>query len=478
MTSAIYPETYGAVGDGASHPLSSAYGTLAAAQAVYPHATALTDEIDWCAIQSALNALGTTGGVCVISKKYLINRGLKFTQANIFGANPTSPEENFLLPAGLGGSIISFGNGQIKATASMTSMLTISFTSGNIEPAPQNCLVEGLVLDCNNLADCGIYSNWAFGTIIRKNTISRPLQMGVDVIGYAAKAIEHNTIILAPTCIRFSSVSGSRFGGDCTVSCNWLYPTQFGVEFQDGTGNVIVCNNIFNHDDNGSVGGPVEGTYLYAVKIDGSNDNTCYSRDIRILNNEVYGYQNAVLAIGYSSAFKNIYNLEIAGNHIHPATLASYSNELVNTGGIAEIRNATGIVICNNRCNSRQMYGTTNYGILLYDVDGYVITGNSFQNYESSLIYANTVTGGVISSNAFYDCGTANSGNVVIELDGASIGNAINANMGYQSSTSYGQYFLKENGTSDYNNGVGNNLYQLATKHLKVGSAGTNSTVN
>jgi len=49
---------FGAVGDGDSHPLSSYYSTLAEAQAVYSFATALTDEIDWCGIQAALNYIG------------------------------------------------------------------------------------------------------------------------------------------------------------------------------------------------------------------------------------------------------------------------------------------------------------------------------------------------------------------------------------------------------------------------------------
>ena len=46
---------YGAIGDGVSHPLSSKYSTLAAAQAVYPMATSLSDEIDWCAIQKCID---------------------------------------------------------------------------------------------------------------------------------------------------------------------------------------------------------------------------------------------------------------------------------------------------------------------------------------------------------------------------------------------------------------------------------------
>ena len=45
-----------AYGDGNSHPLSTRYALLTDAQRDYPFATALTNEIDWCAIQLALNS--------------------------------------------------------------------------------------------------------------------------------------------------------------------------------------------------------------------------------------------------------------------------------------------------------------------------------------------------------------------------------------------------------------------------------------
>lgn len=49
------PKAFGAIWDSASHPLSERYATLAEAQAVYPHAVSLTDEIDWAATQAAIN---------------------------------------------------------------------------------------------------------------------------------------------------------------------------------------------------------------------------------------------------------------------------------------------------------------------------------------------------------------------------------------------------------------------------------------
>jgi hypothetical protein len=50
------------IGDGTSRPLSGYFVTLAAAQAVYSCAVALTDELAWCAIQTATNFCSTQGG--------------------------------------------------------------------------------------------------------------------------------------------------------------------------------------------------------------------------------------------------------------------------------------------------------------------------------------------------------------------------------------------------------------------------------
>lgn len=52
----VTPEIFGAIGDGDPHPLSERYASLAAAQAVYPFATALTQQIDYCAIVAAITS--------------------------------------------------------------------------------------------------------------------------------------------------------------------------------------------------------------------------------------------------------------------------------------------------------------------------------------------------------------------------------------------------------------------------------------
>lgn len=83
---------YGAIGDGGSHPLSSRYPDLAAAQVDYPFATSLSDEIDWAAFQSAVNQ-NAGKGIFVPGGVYVINRAVSITQGStsVFGSNRLAP---------------------------------------------------------------------------------------------------------------------------------------------------------------------------------------------------------------------------------------------------------------------------------------------------------------------------------------------------------------------------------------------------
>lgn len=71
LVDAVNVKDFGAIGDALSHPLSTKFSTLLAAQMVYSCAVALTDEIDWCACQTAVN---TGRPVWVPDGYYLVNR--------------------------------------------------------------------------------------------------------------------------------------------------------------------------------------------------------------------------------------------------------------------------------------------------------------------------------------------------------------------------------------------------------------------
>ena len=93
----VTPEDFGAIGDGVAHTLSERFSSLVAAQAVYPFVTALTQTIDWAALQAALNTgkpihiisqLMVSDKVTSSSKNVLLNAAgvghasVKFTTVN------------------------------------------------------------------------------------------------------------------------------------------------------------------------------------------------------------------------------------------------------------------------------------------------------------------------------------------------------------------------------------------------------------
>lgn len=90
FSSAVDVRWFGAVGDGNSHPLSGQFGTLAAAQAIYPHATALTNELDWAAMQAAINAIPHVDpgfGVFRMSASLTLKGTTHFLGRGVNGAN-------------------------------------------------------------------------------------------------------------------------------------------------------------------------------------------------------------------------------------------------------------------------------------------------------------------------------------------------------------------------------------------------------
>ncbi len=109
---------YGAIGDGVSRALSTKYATLGDAQAVYPFVTSLTQEIDFCAIQRAIDIAapwvwqgstratelsGVTGTVYIPAGKYRLGKSkLRFNSGvRLVGDGPGM---DFPLRTGAGGT--------------------------------------------------------------------------------------------------------------------------------------------------------------------------------------------------------------------------------------------------------------------------------------------------------------------------------------------------------------------------------------
>lgn len=76
-------DSFGAIGDGQSHPLSEFFNTLEDAQFVYPHAVSLDDEIDWAASQALIDS-GKKFVLFRVTGRYAFNRALKYDTQTTF----------------------------------------------------------------------------------------------------------------------------------------------------------------------------------------------------------------------------------------------------------------------------------------------------------------------------------------------------------------------------------------------------------
>ena len=151
---------FGAVFDGASHPLSAYYPTLAAAQAVYPHAVALTDEIDGVAIQAAINlcqsrvtSFSYGGTVQLPCGNGLVNQPLAISKQCVSlqsqGAEFTvnSNVQRFIPSAA---TRLTWTGAPRTAGQFQANMLTIAPTDGG--RLLTACNVRGILFYCNQIA--------------------------------------------------------------------------------------------------------------------------------------------------------------------------------------------------------------------------------------------------------------------------------------------------------------------------------------
>jgi hypothetical protein len=190
-------KSFGAIMDGNSHPLSSQYATLAAAQAVYPHASSLTDEIDWCAIQACINAgmeaIHIPVGIAIINRP--ITSGA--TAITVFGEGQSGPTTIVQTAAGQDGwrhtSSQSFGMFDLdfRCTGAGGVALNLNFTGSSTLFTLRSVTISGYLSSTTNY--------WHDGVKVvgcNRTSISRCLISGIAGGGQLANV--GHAIYLAP----------------------------------------------------------------------------------------------------------------------------------------------------------------------------------------------------------------------------------------------------------------------------------------
>lgn len=262
---------YGAVGDGASHPLSTRFATLAAAQAVYPFAVALTDELDWCGWQAAINAAFAAGGagVTAFAGTYLINEPLSFV--NMFGvhacgagrASKDTPAVTLRWTGAAGGTLIN-ANGLAFAlferlgffgdnatpwsdnTQTGVSGLGNPTYHGSFEVGFTDCFFQNFGVAVNLGTSSDQADTWSF---TRTRFYIGPTSTGVKINSYNSLEIR----FFATSFVGGSTLTSSK-GVDLRQGSIYMYGCQTGNldhGINIGTGPTFASSTVVGHHSEG-----------------------------------------------------------------------------------------------------------------------------------------------------------------------------------------------------------------------------------
>jgi hypothetical protein len=220
---------YGAIADGNPRALSTVYATLAAAQAVCPSATALTQQIDWCAIDAGIAAVKATGPTSGIAySKYLRIPPGKY----YLGADDTVNLTCLSDVAGTYGCGAAANNGRFQIMAE--GAIFVCHTTG------KPCIygigsrfveITGLSISasCTNTPTAGLMIGRA------KNAISadtwRTTRMSIGGCYSKASLYQHNSEIFIDVGSTFQNQSpaADSYAVILDVGNHWGVPSLYGV---------------------------------------------------------------------------------------------------------------------------------------------------------------------------------------------------------------------------------------------------------
>lgn len=200
---AINVKTMGAIGDGASHPLSEKYNTLAQAQLAFPNVgiTALTQELNWAVLMQAFYIGGTT------KRTIKIPSGTYFVKDSLtFGVATTQSVE-------LGNFIIE-GDG-VKSTKLIFDIQDVSTPAFNLASNVNSLTVKDLFLkNSTQRKGIGVYIP-AYGMQIKFQSVT----VFNFYVGFDLKVIVSNF----DTCVASACCCGFRIRFTTSTTFNNCY---------------------------------------------------------------------------------------------------------------------------------------------------------------------------------------------------------------------------------------------------------------
>lgn len=393
----VTPEDFGAIGDGTIHPLSERFSTLAAAQAVYPFVTALTQTIDYAAYQAALNS---GKALKIISQLMVSNRvtsnlknvvietagvgqaSVKFTTTDgghdfTFKPQDTTPPQ-----------ILSINGLQIYTDVAVTTP-AIRASWGSRQPnASGQCWINNVQIHSGNSTsgsfDAGIDLIYCFGGFLNNIKILGDLnRTGVDAYRFQGCVEMHVTNSHAnrykcPARVK-KYVSGDPQSEGIFFNACFLYDCNMGFMSVDQAIHINLIGTFIN--PNGTSSAPISNI-----------------ASVTLTNCSQYTIMGCLLYIG------------------------GLSTDGANQDGM-RITGGAGGVVANNQVIALIKANSRNGLIISADASYGKYTNNKFAGFNAEAIWINSssATGNDLSDNYLYDCtgqitdagtGTIKTGNI------------------------------------------------------------------
>ncbi len=263
----VTAEDFGAIGDGTLHPLSEKYTSLATAQAVYPHVTALSQSIDWAALQAAINFSSSSARSVKLIGHYIINSTLNFdvAGAEVYGWRTWSYGASIAVASDYNDVMISItktvGLSQLRLkgpTTSQSSNVLIKIADSNavrmdsvfFESGYRQLLITGTSFYIS-INDCDFY-----GSLYSALETSSTSYSGVDLIMSHCRFLAHTGLYV----VCFNGL-GSALISDVQASVNEItQATLYFGTFAEGYGGCQMTNCVW---ENGSgVSAAVASVYI------------------------------------------------------------------------------------------------------------------------------------------------------------------------------------------------------------------------
>lgn len=404
---------FGAVGDGLSNPLSNYYSTLADAQVVYPHATALTNEIDWAAVQAALNT-GKNVYVPGVSNYYKIHATLSMSSnQTIYGDGVRSKilQTTALLNVITAttktechvSNLLLYCTGDFTTLSTGSGVLFTGCTRGSVT----GCVIEnhrGWGVNINSSNDCVVrgnrFINASVTAIVNDTSIAGDIQI---VYGSSRNVVDNNHCISGNgSGIKVQSVINGDICDDNVITNNVVRNSliygivayrnsQIAADVPlQSVARTIISNNIINNVT-GAVLNSVTSTYTFGagIYLQGSESSVVTGNSIKNTHSGAVTFAETLSpgAIGVT----NLSVATITGNSIKTAGqvgidlgdangFGNASSGVANPGGVGGA-----VVVADN-----VIIGTVSRGIRSRTLSNLSITGNSIVGATSHAIEVNT----------------------------------------------------------------------------------------